>query len=72
MSEVEIVTDAQAAIEKYVRRIRAIRASVEQAHDATETDAYLARVMLVGQLQILDAVLANARDLLADEADGLK
>ena len=58
------MTDAQTAIEEYVRRIRAIRAQVEAAHDATEDDAYLARVMLVGQMQILDAVLENARPLM--------
>ena len=54
------MTEAQIAIENYVRHIRKIRESVEVAHDATENDAYLARVMLVGQMQILDAVIAAA------------
>ena len=62
------MTDAQAAIEEYVRHIRAIRAQVEAAHDATENDAYLARVMLVGQMQILDAVIAGARPFLEKNA----
>ena len=62
------MTEDKTLLERYVERIKSIRASVEQTHDAQPTDAHLARMMLVGQMQILDAVISNARDF-AEQAD---
>ncbi len=45
----------------FADRVKAIRADVEQRLDAQPADAHLPRLMLTGQLQILDAVLANTR-----------
>ena len=45
----------------FADRVKAIRADVEQRLDAQPADAHLPRLMLTGQLQILDAVLDNTR-----------
>jgi hypothetical protein len=49
------------AVGPYLDRIRTIRLDVERRHDALEPDAHFARMVLVSQLQILDALLDNAR-----------
>lgn len=53
--------DLRAAAADRVSSVRSIRQKVEQAHDEQDADAHFARMVLVGQLQILDAVLANLR-----------
>jgi hypothetical protein len=49
------------AIGSFERRIKAIRTDIEQRLDAQAPEAHLPRMMLSGQLQILDALLENTR-----------
>lgn len=46
------------SLASYIEHIRSIRDTIEQAHDALNADDHLQRMVLIGQRQILDAVLA--------------
>jgi hypothetical protein len=50
-----------ARVVEYADRILTIRRSIEKRHDDLDPEAHLPRMVLVAQLQILDAVLENAR-----------
>ena len=53
--------DRAAGVAAYSASIRQIKATIEHSHDALEPEAHFARMVLVAQIQILDAVLEAAR-----------